>query len=152
MGLGPTGAASFSFKGSAIYIESLLNSLSPIYTVTLDGESTDVDGVRPSGAFVCAPLFSKAGLDPSVEHKVRMSVKGQSPNRNTSIPNSENSFVFSLISYTDSSTTPTSSGGSKLTTTDSANSATSSVPSGVQALYLPGWEALVAIMAIFGSL
>jgi len=163
MSQGVTGAASFSFNGSAIYIDSLLNSLSPIYTVTLDGQATDVDGVRPSRPFICASLFSRTGLVPNVEHKVRMSVKGPSPNRNTSVPNSVNSFAFSLISYTymeggDGSTTPantvpssTTTGTSKPTTTSGANAATSSVPSGAQALYLASWEALVAIMAIAWS-
>jgi hypothetical protein len=30
--------------GSAIYINSLLDAFSPVYTVNLDGNSTNVDG------------------------------------------------------------------------------------------------------------
>ncbi|GLB40577.1 hypothetical protein LshimejAT787_0804480 [Lyophyllum shimeji] len=159
MGQGGSGAASFSFNGTAIYIQSLLDSLSPIYTVTLDGKSTDVDGVRPSLPFVCAPLFSRTGLDPNVEHKVRLSVKGPSPDRNTSIEGSENFFTFSLISftYTDggngtatsaNGTASTSSGGSNLTTTKGSNAA-AAFPSDIRAPYL---AALVAVMTTFASL
>ncbi|PPQ90524.1 hypothetical protein CVT25_015814 [Psilocybe cyanescens] len=83
-------AASFKFKGSAIYITGLLYSLSPIYTVTLDGNSTDVDGVRASGPFICSSLFSASNLDPNVEHTIRLSVKEASPNRNMTIdPNGQ---------------------------------------------------------------
>ncbi|RDB31050.1 hypothetical protein Hypma_000091 [Hypsizygus marmoreus] len=135
MGQGGTGAASFSFKGSAIFVNSLLDDLSPIYTVTLDGKTTDVDGVRPSGLFICSPLFSQAGLDPNVEHTIRLSVKGASPTRNTSISSSENFFVFSLVSFvyteasaSNASTTP----GSNSSPTSSGNTAQTSSPSSAE--------------------
>jgi hypothetical protein len=87
------------FPGIAIYINSLLNDLSPVYTVTLDGQSTDVDGVRNSLPFTCYLLYSQTGLDPSVEHDVRLSVKGPSPTRNQTIPGSAGAINFSLISF-----------------------------------------------------
>jgi len=90
-------AASFSFKGSAVYINSGLDENSPIYTVTLDGQSTDVDGVRPSLAFTCAPLFSQTNLDPTIEHTITLSVKGPSPNRNMTVDPDGTIQVFSLI-------------------------------------------------------
>jgi len=99
MGQGGSGTASFSFKGSAIYINSVLSFLSPIFTVTIDGQSTDVDGVRDSKALSCFPLYAQTGLDPNVEHQIKLSVKGASPNRNTSIPNSETLFAFSFVSF-----------------------------------------------------
>ncbi|KAG5653239.1 hypothetical protein H0H81_001622 [Sphagnurus paluster] len=122
MSQGASGTASFSFNGTAIYIESALDSLSPIYTITLDGQSTDVDGVRQSAPFICAPLYSQTGLDPTVEHSVKLSVKGPSPNRNTSITNSENFFTFSLISFTYTATSGENN-------TDSARSASAGLAS-----------------------
>ncbi|KDR69403.1 hypothetical protein GALMADRAFT_919597 [Galerina marginata CBS 339.88] len=92
-------AASFKFKGSAIYINSALFDISPMYTVTLDGQATDVDGVRPSRTFICAPLFSKTGLDPAVEHTIQLSVKGPSPNRNTTTDPNGSDLGFSLIDF-----------------------------------------------------
>ncbi|RDB31049.1 hypothetical protein Hypma_000090 [Hypsizygus marmoreus] len=154
MGQGGTGAASFSFNGSAIYINSLLNYFSPIYTVTLDGQSTEVDGVRPSGVFICAPLFSQTGLDPEVEHTIRLSVKGASPTRNTTRPNSENSFAFSVISfvYTEGpvgNTTKNSSAGvNSTTTTSGGNSAQTSAPSSAEAPQLSARLVLAIVLAM----
>jgi len=85
--------------GSAIYINSLLFELSPIYTVTLDGESTDVDGVRDSRPFFCFTLFNKTGLDPNIDHEIRLSVKGPSPSRNMTVDPDGTSFSFSLINF-----------------------------------------------------
>ena len=69
----------------------------PIYTITLDENSTDVGGTRPSPPHICSSLFSQAGLDPNKEHEIRLSIKGLSPNHNQSIPNSDPTFVLSLI-------------------------------------------------------
>lgn len=80
-------------------MNSLLRSISPIYTITLDGKSIDVDGVRPSTAFICDTLFSKTGLDPTEDHEIRLSIKDVSPNRNLTIDPTGNTFVFSLIDF-----------------------------------------------------
>jgi hypothetical protein len=59
----------------------------------------DVDGVWPSQPFICNTLFSKTGLDPNIDHKIGLTIKSVSPNRNQSIPNSGNTFIFSLINF-----------------------------------------------------
>lgn len=82
--------------GSAIYITGLLYFISPVYTITLDGNSTDVDGVRDSGPFICSPLFSATNLDANVEHTIRLSVKGPSPNRNMTVDPDGKATVFGL--------------------------------------------------------
>ena len=86
-------------KGSAIYVNSGLDDISPIFTVNLDGQSTDVDGVRSSRAFTCDILFSKTGLDPTVEHTIALTVKGPSPNRNMTTDPEGTSLVFSVIDF-----------------------------------------------------
>ncbi|KAF9458042.1 hypothetical protein BDZ94DRAFT_1271670 [Collybia nuda] len=143
MGMGGTNdAASFSFKGSAIYISSLLNFFSPIYTITLDGNSTDVDGVGSSGT----------GLDPNIEHKVQLSANGPSPNRNTSFAESENKYVFSLLSYTftadgDNNTTSINS----TSTIDGSNlpaNTTNPPNSGARTTRLISWGPTMAILAL----
>ncbi|KDR72350.1 hypothetical protein GALMADRAFT_143192 [Galerina marginata CBS 339.88] len=91
--------ATFKFNGSAIYINSALTDVSPVYTVTLDGQSTDVDGVRPSVSFTCASLFSQTGLSTTNEHTVTLSVKGPSPNRNMTEDPAGVLEVFSLIDF-----------------------------------------------------
>lgn len=84
--------------GTAIYVNSLLFSLSPIYTVTLDGNDTDIDGVRPTIPLTCNMLFSKTNLDPIMEHEIRVSIKELSPTRNQSYhPN--DAYVFSLVNF-----------------------------------------------------
>jgi hypothetical protein len=86
--------------GSAIYINSLLFDLSPLYTVTLDGNATDVDGFRTSGTFQCDTLFSRTGLDPTVNHTITLAIKSQSPSATASPGASSSSiFVFSLINF-----------------------------------------------------
>ncbi|KAF8801885.1 hypothetical protein BYT27DRAFT_7146961 [Phlegmacium glaucopus] len=129
MGQSPSSAASFKFQGSAIYINSLLDSLSPIYTVTLDGNSTDVDGFRPSAPFICSPLFSATNLDPSVEHTIRLSIKGPSPNRNTTIDPTGSATIFSLINFMftvpDSNSTGTNTTASSTTSSSTSSSTTS---------------------------
>ncbi|KAF8072087.1 hypothetical protein FPV67DRAFT_919583 [Lyophyllum atratum] len=161
MGQGGSGAASFSFKGSAIYIDSLLNFWSPIFTVTIDGKSTDVNGVRSPSNFICAPLFSQTGFDPNVEHKVRLSVKGPSPNRNTSNPHNEDFITFSLISYTftegGNGNATTTDGASNATATNGASNATATNGANLNvsdagSLRLSGWEAVASIVAISWSL
>ncbi|KDR73393.1 hypothetical protein GALMADRAFT_252009 [Galerina marginata CBS 339.88] len=113
-------SASFQFNGSAIFINSVLSDVSPVYTVTLDGNTTDVDGVRPSRNFTCAPLFSQTGLDPTVQHTIKLAVKGPSPTRNTTQDPNGTLGVFSLIEFIFTNPGPTNS--------TSANS-TSSGPS-----------------------
>ncbi|CAA7268926.1 unnamed protein product [Cyclocybe aegerita] len=117
MGQSPESTAEFKFRGSAIYITALLLSISPIYTITLDGQSTDVDGVRPSRAFTCAPLFSSSSeLDPTVEHTIRLSIKGPSPNRNMTVDPAGQSTVFGLVNFI--YTVPEASSASNATSTD----------------------------------
>ncbi|KAF8193049.1 hypothetical protein BJ912DRAFT_1057770 [Pholiota molesta] len=100
MGQSQASAASFTFQGSAIYINSLLFDLSPLYTVTLDGNATDVDGFRTSGTFQCDTLFSRTGLDPTVNHTINLAIKSQSPSATASPGASSSSiFVFSLINF-----------------------------------------------------
>lgn len=82
--------------GSAIYINSLMYSVSPLYTVTLDGKETEVDGFADVMLFSCEkPLFSQSGLDPTVEHEITLATKGVSPSTATN----QTGAVFSLISF-----------------------------------------------------
>ncbi|KAF8184756.1 hypothetical protein BJ912DRAFT_853035 [Pholiota molesta] len=100
MGQSQASGASFTFQGSAIYVNSLLFDLSPLYTVTLDGNATDVDGFRSSVTFQCDTLFSRTGLDPTVNHTISLAVKSQSPSATASPgASSSNIFVFSLINF-----------------------------------------------------
>ncbi|KAF9457268.1 hypothetical protein BDZ94DRAFT_1302017 [Collybia nuda] len=139
-------SASFSFKGSAVYINSLRNIQSPVYTITIDGNSTDIDGFRKSRTFSCETLFSQTGLDPNVEHKVLLSTKGPSPNGNITI-NGQTSFIFSLLSYTF-----TASGNSNTTSTvggsQPVNTTTSSPKSGAETILFSGWGSLVAFVTV----
>ncbi|KAJ6491292.1 hypothetical protein C8R47DRAFT_976713 [Mycena vitilis] len=89
---------SMQFKGSAIYLNALLDDISNIYTITLDGKSTDVDGVRPGGALLCYTLFSQSNLDPNADHNISLSIKGLSPARNTTLGN-DNIFSFLLDNF-----------------------------------------------------
>ncbi|KAF7334303.1 hypothetical protein MSAN_02391900 [Mycena sanguinolenta] len=93
-----TSTLSMQFKGSAIYMNALLDDISNVYTVTLDGNSTDLDGVRPGGALLCYTLFSQTDLDPTVEHNISLSIKGLSPTRNTTLGN-DNTFFFWLDNF-----------------------------------------------------
>jgi len=160
MGQGGSGAASMKFNGTAIYINSLLDDLSPIYTVTLDGQSTDVDGVRDSLPFFCYPLYSQSGLDPKVEHEIRLSVKGPSPTRNQTIPGSDDAFNFALINFiytaVDSNGTSTSGSSTSSSTTGSTSSsggtttAASSTPSNAAVISsrCSVWLALGTVVAL----
>ncbi|KAH6906449.1 hypothetical protein BKA70DRAFT_408931 [Coprinopsis sp. MPI-PUGE-AT-0042] len=97
MGRRNDSSASLTFKGSAIYINSALNNLSPLYTVTLDGEAEDVDGFRESRPYTCQPLFSRTGLDPAVDHTITLASKGQSPQDTESLNDAGSN--FSLIDF-----------------------------------------------------
>jgi len=99
MGQSPDSAAEFMFNGSAIYVTGLLFSISPIYTVNLDRQSTDVDGVRPSPSLTCSLLFSLANLDPNVDHIIKLSIKGPSPKRNMTLDPQGKVTVFGLVNF-----------------------------------------------------
>ncbi|KAF8163833.1 hypothetical protein B0H34DRAFT_795480 [Crassisporium funariophilum] len=100
MNMSPSTAASMKFKGSAIYINSVLSSISPLFDVTLDGKTTTIDGVRDSRRFSCFTLFSATKLDPTVEHTIRLSINGTSPTRDMAIDADGNITLFSLINMT----------------------------------------------------
>ncbi|KAJ7255313.1 hypothetical protein C8J57DRAFT_1346098 [Mycena rebaudengoi] len=51
--------ASMKFKGSAIYVNALLDDISNTYIID------KVDGVRPGGPLLCYTLFSQSNLDPA---------------------------------------------------------------------------------------
>ncbi|KAJ7698607.1 hypothetical protein B0H17DRAFT_978133 [Mycena rosella] len=108
-----TSTLSMQFKGSAIYMNTLLNEGSNTYTVTLDGKSTDVDGVRPNGPLLCFTLFSQTELDPTADHNISLSIKGPSPTRNTTFGDG---FSFWLDNFI-------------ITTPDVNSSSTSGTPS-----------------------
>jgi len=153
VGQGGSGTATFSFKGSAVYINSVLDQLSPIFTVTLDGKATDVDGVRDSRAFSCYTLFSQTGLDPTGQHQIKLSVKGPSPNRNISIPNSDSAFVFSLVNFvytTDDVATKVSSTTKPVSSSSGSNSApnatSSGASNGAELCHFPGLLTTAAIV------
>ncbi|KAJ7512460.1 hypothetical protein B0H11DRAFT_2214257 [Mycena galericulata] len=93
-----TSTLSMKFKGSAIYMNALLDDISNTYTVTLDGTPTDIDGVRPGGALLCYTLFSKTNLDPTVEHNISLSIKGLAPDRNTTLGD-DGDFFFWLDNF-----------------------------------------------------
>ncbi|KAJ6572070.1 hypothetical protein B0H19DRAFT_1255985 [Mycena capillaripes] len=111
---------SMKFKGSAIYMNALLDDISNVYTVTLDGKSTDIDGVRPWGPLLCYTLFSQSNLDPTVDHNISLSIKGLSPTRNTTLGN-DNNFFFWLDNFVvttpDGNSTSTSSAGGPTSST-----------------------------------
>jgi len=123
-------SASFQFNGTAIYINSALSDVSPLYTVTLDGKATDVDGVRNSTSFICASLFSQTGLSPTVPHNITLSVKGPSPSRNMTQDPNGTTGVFSLIEFlfTDPGSNSTSSNTSSSASQTSTSSRPNSVP------------------------
>jgi hypothetical protein len=91
----------FIIVGTAIYINSLVYEGSPLYTVTLDGVTTDVDGalMNPGRYFSCdAPLFSRDGLDAGKEHEIMLATKGLSSIRNNT-SGGGNLSTWSLISF-----------------------------------------------------
>ncbi|KAF8184735.1 hypothetical protein BJ912DRAFT_1144511 [Pholiota molesta] len=126
----PVRRRSRSKVGSAIYINSLLFDLSPLYTVTLDGNATDVDGFRSPANFQCDTLFSRTGLDPTVNHTISLAVKSQSPSATPS-PGaaSSNIFVFSLINFIYTAEDSSTSSSTSANASTSANSSTTSTSS-----------------------
>ncbi|KAF9262317.1 hypothetical protein L218DRAFT_960449 [Marasmius fiardii PR-910] len=117
MGQQNTSFASWKFKGSALYIRSLLNDISPTFNIDIDGKVTEADGAqigKDARAFDCFTLFSVEGLDAGVEHTVNLTVKGASPNRNKTFETggSVTTGPFSLISYTYTASNQTNSTGS----------------------------------------
>ncbi|KAJ6532744.1 hypothetical protein DFH09DRAFT_1182142 [Mycena vulgaris] len=123
-----TSTVSMQFKGSAIYMNALLDDISNTYTVTLDGKSTDVDGVRPGGPLLCYTLFSQTGLDPAVEHNISLSIKGLSPTRNTTLGGG-NTFVFFLDNFVVTTPDANSSSSSAGSPTSASSGPSSSSPS-----------------------
>ncbi|KAF8176093.1 hypothetical protein BJ912DRAFT_930815 [Pholiota molesta] len=116
--------------GSAIYVNSLLFDLSPLYTVTLDGNATDVDGFRSSATFQCETLFSRTGLDPTVNHTISLAVKSQSPSATASPGASSSSvFVFSLINFIYTAEDSSTSSGTSANASAASNSTTTSTSS-----------------------
>ncbi|KAG7094699.1 hypothetical protein E1B28_005518 [Marasmius oreades] len=114
MGQQNTSYGSWKFKGSALYIRSLLSDFSPTFNIDIDGKVTEADGAqigKDSRAFDCFDLFSVQGLDPNIEHIVNMTVKGASPNRNKTL--NVITGPFSLISYTYTTNNQTNSSGSQ---------------------------------------
>ncbi|KJA26670.1 hypothetical protein HYPSUDRAFT_36391 [Hypholoma sublateritium FD-334 SS-4] len=120
MGQSNDSAASFSFEGSAIYINSLLSSDSPLYTVTLDGISADIDGYKSSNSFVCETLFSQTGLDPKVQHTITLATKGASPSNPGGISGGNGVLIFSLINFIYTSENSTFSTNSSTNTSSTA--------------------------------
>ncbi|KZP32021.1 hypothetical protein FIBSPDRAFT_848979 [Athelia psychrophila] len=148
MGQSQNGTASFSFKGSAISINSALYTLSPLYTVTLDGTPYDADGWRSSGAFTCDTLFSQSGLDATVEHQITLSIKGNSPKNNqTSTDGITNFSLISFVYSTDASNSSSSS-ASGSSTASSTVPATSTPVSASRAMA----EVQMPSLLIWGSL
>ncbi|KAJ7150956.1 hypothetical protein C8R43DRAFT_1107362 [Mycena crocata] len=134
---------SMLFKGSAIYMNALLDDISNTYTVTLDGKSTDIDGVRPGGALLCHTLFSQSDLDPTVEHNISLSIKDVSPTRNTTLGNA-NGFFFWLDNFVvttpdASSSAGSSSGGSSATASTSSPSTTPSAGASIPLAVASPW-------------
>ncbi|KAJ7253715.1 hypothetical protein B0H12DRAFT_1116331 [Mycena haematopus] len=121
-----TSTLSMQFKGSAIYMNALLDDISNIYTVTLDGKPTDLDGVRPGGALLCYTLFAQSSLDPTVEHNISLSIKGLSPTRNTTLGN-DDTFFFWLDNFV--VTTPGGNNTSSSAAASVSGTASSSSPS-----------------------
>ncbi|KAF8173102.1 hypothetical protein BJ912DRAFT_1047015 [Pholiota molesta] len=126
MGQRQASAATFTFQGSAIYINSLLFNLSPLYTVTLDGNATDVDGFSASNMFLCEMLFSRTGLDPTVNHAIALAIKSQSPNATRPPTLPDDVFDFSLINFI---YTVEGAGNSSSTSTPASTASTTSTSS-----------------------
>ncbi|KAJ7098280.1 hypothetical protein C8R44DRAFT_811248 [Mycena epipterygia] len=124
-----TSTLSMQFKGSAIYMNTLLDDISNTYTVTLDGKSTDIDGVRPGGPLLCYTLFSQSGLDPTAEHNISVSIKGLSLTRNTTLGNDNTFFLWLdnfVVTTPDANVSSASSAGSSDGGTASSSSPSTS--------------------------
>ncbi|KAJ7154686.1 hypothetical protein C8R46DRAFT_830203, partial [Mycena filopes] len=119
---------SMKFKGSAIYVNALLDNITNLYTITLDGKSTDVDGLRPGSALLCYTLFSQTDLDPTIEHNIGLSIKGVSPNLDTSATEGPDpDFFFWLDNFV-----VTTSAGNSTSNTTSTKSSPQSSPAGTK--------------------
>ncbi|KAF5357374.1 hypothetical protein D9758_005867 [Tetrapyrgos nigripes] len=162
MGQLNTSFASWKFKGSALYITSLLSNFSPLFNVDIDGNVTEVDGAqigRDSRAFTCFSLFSVQGLDPTKEHTVNLTIKGSSPNSQLQSTTDDSPFAagpLSLISYTytasnDSASTSPSTNSSASNSTDSTGSDNSNATSdnGSDRLATTMFPALVMVLAVY---
>ncbi|KAF9067889.1 hypothetical protein BDP27DRAFT_1328215 [Rhodocollybia butyracea] len=150
-------SATFKFNGTAILINSLQFQYSPVYTVTLDGESTDVDGYAnppPNISFSCTPLFSKNGLDKTREHTIVLATKGRSQFRTDTQTN--NIGVFSLISFvytSDGNPNTTSSPSGTTTGSPSATGATNnSVLNAMHRSWAKVYAGLLVVLALGYSL
>ncbi|KAF9558911.1 hypothetical protein CPC08DRAFT_751209 [Agrocybe pediades] len=156
-------AAYFTFKGSAIYVTSALWQVSPIYTVTLDGQSSDVNGARDHIPFDCFNLFSKTGLDPNAEHTISVKVKEASPpNAYTSNHTTlQGDLTFSLVNFiyttpdSESNNTATSnstnSNNAANNSTGSNSSINSTKPSSAHAAASTSLLTLVLTLAVFAA-
>ncbi|KAF9055319.1 hypothetical protein BDZ89DRAFT_1055913 [Hymenopellis radicata] len=141
-----TASASFKFNGSAIYINSLMYTVSPLYTVTLDGKETEVDGYADVMLFSCEkPLFSRTGLDPTVEHEITLATKGVSP----SAAATQTGAVFSLISFVYTQDNSTNSSTSSASATTSAEPSTES-DNGVPDLLVHNLQAILGLFFMLG--
>ncbi|KAF7291952.1 hypothetical protein MIND_01220800 [Mycena indigotica] len=138
---------SMKFKGSAIYLNSLLNEISNIYTVTMVSRQMLMVCDR-AGALSCDTLFSKTGLDPAAEHEIRVSIKGLSPQRNTTLSNNDDFFVFWLDNFV--VTTPSANASSL-----SAATGATSTPTATGAAFsirVADWPMGIAMLAILLSI
>ncbi|KAJ7204589.1 hypothetical protein C8J57DRAFT_1407073 [Mycena rebaudengoi] len=136
--------ASMKFKGSAIYVNALLDDISSTYIIDVDGKQTEVDGVRPSRPLFCYTLFSQSNLDPAVEHTIKISIKGLSPARNTTLGNDDN-FFFWLDNFI--VTTPDTGSDSASGSGTPTSSGPSGNPTGA-AVSLTSYSHMVSIGAI----
>ncbi|KDQ21714.1 hypothetical protein BOTBODRAFT_141816 [Botryobasidium botryosum FD-172 SS1] len=62
--------AKFSFLGSAVFIEGLTNRDHGRFNVTLDGNTTTINGYSPWA--VSTLLYAQAGLDPNLIHELML--------------------------------------------------------------------------------
>ncbi|KAJ7583224.1 hypothetical protein C8J56DRAFT_1054983 [Mycena floridula] len=140
-----------TFFGDAIYLNGLSASVSGVFTVTINGDSTDVDGYGPSAPFVCKTLFSKTGLDPTSQHTISVALKGASPQSTlTSFTLMVDNFVYEQIGSSSVSATNGghSSGPSSQTTSAPSPSSSSSASPAANSLQSPVFGILVAIFLL----
>lgn len=118
------GMSGFKFYGSAVYVNTLLNWFSPEFNVTIDGETTSVQGNRDSGAFTCSMLFQGTGLDANSEHELSVIITGPGLNSTLSDGSVLTQFLLDNIIVTvpddaRSLDSPASGSASSATTSDS---------------------------------
>ncbi|KIY64445.1 hypothetical protein CYLTODRAFT_401869 [Cylindrobasidium torrendii FP15055 ss-10] len=137
--------ASFKFNGTAIYINSIQYAYSPLYTISLDGEDTDVDGYVNNTYFQCSePLFSKTGLDANTEHTISLTVKGRSPQRTDDTDDGVG--IWSLISFV---YTPADSKASASSSAEDASSTATQGGDGASGLTLSSLSLGIIAMVVF---